>query len=152
MKLTVRRLVGIGAVLAALAILLLFALWPSAPAPERTAEQQDAPAPAKKAPVGMVAADITEPRKEGDVLERLGIDPEITPKCAAINQWHDRHVPMWVILDNMDAGGMVFHEFELDCLTTSPLPPGILTWAENHIDHNTNNALVAEGSGGPAAP
>lgn len=144
MKLTVRKLAGLVGALAALVLVaLLWLFWPTA-APERVAVAQppEAKAKAKGTPPDEVS--ILEARKQGDVLERLGIDPEVTPNCAVINQWHDRHVPMWVILDNMDAGGMMFHELELECLTTSPVPPGILTWAENHIDHRTN-ALLAEG-------
>jgi hypothetical protein len=143
MKLTVRRLVGIGGALVALLLGIAWLLWPAAPDPKVAGVDEPEQAEKAKKPVGG-GVDITEPRKEGDVLERLGIDPEITPHCAVINQWHDRHVPMWVILDNMDAGAMMFHEIELECLTTSPIPPGILTWAENHIDHRTN-ALLAEG-------
>jgi hypothetical protein len=145
MKLTVRRIVGLGGVLVALALLIGIAwlLWPAAPQQVAKVEEPEEVQREVKKTLGGV--DITEPRKEGDVLERLGIDPEITPHCAVINQWHDRHVPMWVILDNMDAGAMKFHEFELECLTTSPIPPGILTWAENHIDHQTN-AMLAEGA------
>lgn len=144
MKLTVRRLVGIGTALAVL-IGIAWLMWPAeAPTEVAKVDPPAEPEKARKRNVPTVATSITEPRKEGDVLERLGIDPEITPNCAVINQWHDRHVPMWVILDNMDAGAMKFHELELECLTTSPVPPGILIWAENHIDHQTN-ALLAEG-------
>ena len=145
MKLTLRRLVALGSALAALVLVALGLLWLWPTATPSTAPPADAePVAAMKPPVdgGTVPVDILEDRKQGDVLERLGIDPEITPNCAVINQWHDRAVPGWVIQDNMDAAGMVFHEFELECLTTSPLPPSVLTWAENHIDHNTNNLLA----------
>ncbi|MEZ4240678.1 MAG: hypothetical protein R3F59_31905 [Myxococcota bacterium] len=141
MKLTLRRLMGLGGVLLAVLVLLAWFLWPAAPKQgPRVAKVDTEPpvAPAEQIP----ARDVLEARKDGDILERLGIDPEITPHCAVINQWNERHVPMWVILDNMDAGGMKFHNLELNCLTTSPLPPGILTWAENHIDYRVNEQLA----------
>lgn len=131
-KISVRRLLWAGGAAAlAVLLLLLWAFWPAAPAPVKVATVT----PPKPKPVRTEVPEtpvLIEDRKEGDVLERLGIDPIATPHCAIINQWHDRRVPMWVILDNMEAQSMMFTVEELGCLTASPTPPGILTWAENH--------------------
>ena len=148
MKLTVRRLLGAGGVAAAILVAFLaWWLWPAA-AP-------DAPPVAEVEPEKKKIARATiqnrhlEERTEGDILEELGIDPEITPNCALINQWHHRNVSLMTIMDNMSAGAMVFHNEELNCLEGSPLPPAVLRWAEFHIDHNTNKVL-AELEWGPA--
>lgn len=131
---------------AALLVALLVAwwMWPTAEAP-KVAAQPPAPQRPVEAPVSLAMADPVEPRKEDDVLERLGIDPKVTPKCALINQWHARNVPMWVILDNMQAQAMKFDEKEIECLTASPLPPGILDTA----DYNTRRPVPEGLSNGP---
>jgi hypothetical protein len=147
MKLTNRRLLVGGSVLGALLLALLAWWW----WPETARHIEVAELEVKKKPVRPPKAltDIPQFKEPTEVLERLGIDPKVTPHCAIINQWHDRNVPMWVILKNVDAQAMFFDEKELECLTASPLPPGILDTAEQRIRVPTNGR---RNPGGPSDP
>jgi hypothetical protein len=148
MKLTYRRLLVGGGVLGALLLALLAWWW----WPEADSRTVAAARVEKKAIVRPPRPDptaIPQFKESADVLERLGIDPKVTPHCAIINQWHDRNVPMWSILKNVDAQAMFFDEKELECLTASPLPPGILDTAEQRIRVPTNGR---RNPGGPGSP
>lgn len=140
---------GGGLIGAFLVALLLWMLWPEAQAPKGPVAQQQAKAKKPRPPAALANAEIPQFKEPTDVLERLGIDPKATPHCAIINQWHDRNVPMWVILKNVDAQAMFFNETELECLTASPLPPGILDTAEQRIRVDTKGR---RNPGGPGSP
>jgi hypothetical protein len=148
MKLTNRRLLVGGSVLGALLLALLaWWLWPETNSRTEVAalelKQKKAPPP-RPDPTA-----IPQFKEPVEILERLGIDPKVTPHCAIINQWHDRGVPMWSILKNVDAQAMFFNEKELECLTASPLPPGILDTAEQRIRVPTHGR---RNPGGPSDP
>lgn len=133
MKITIRRVLGAGGIAALLLGLLAWLLWPDPPKKPVRVAAVTAPKPAPvEAPPEPSMPSLVEAREPGDVLEKLGIDPKVTPHCAVINQWWARRVPEWVITDNMEGQAMLFNIKELECLTASPVPPGVLLWAENH--------------------
>ncbi len=133
-----QHVIGVGFfLLALLALVVLF--WPRADTQTgiRATERDDAPQMkvakrkvVKLTPQGEEASDEPLPLEEDPAI------PVVTETCKWIVKDERRHVPQWVMLDNLRDRGQLFVEDDIRCLTAAGVTPAILDFAERYQDQN----------------